>query len=96
MKQKSSKTKSRRLENVLDFARLVRKMVQLMWQAQPTCFTGVMLLQMTQSVIPLGSAWLTKLLFDSLARSLKGADSIGLPSGLMLLLAGLAALTIAN
>ena len=57
----------------------VMEILHISWQAQPACFTGLLLGDLLLSVIPVGRAWLTKLLFDLLAQSFQegGAASIG-------------------
>jgi ATP-binding cassette, subfamily B, bacterial len=69
-------------------------MLNLAFKAQPACFTGLVLLEGVQSVVPLASAWLTKLLIDRLAQSLTGSVGSGLSSDLLLLLVGQAVLAI--
>ena len=64
----------------------IQKIIVLSWKAQPVCFTGVVLLELIQSFIPVGSAWITKLIFDLLAKNLNtGPDKKDLSTLLMLL-----------
>ena len=46
------------------------KMVTLAWQAQPLCFVGLLAVLLVQGLIPLGTAWLMKVLFDLLSQAL--------------------------
>jgi ATP-binding cassette subfamily B protein len=70
------------------------QMPRLAWEAQPACLVGLLLLELTQALTPLGSAWLTKLLFDRLAAGGLASGQGQLSQTLLLLLLGLAALLI--
>ncbi|MEO8970137.1 MAG: ABC transporter ATP-binding protein [Ktedonobacteraceae bacterium] len=83
-----------RLKNAHGFVAAIFKMSQLIWQAQPACFVGLIVLKALQGLMPLATAWLTKLLFDLLARSLQGGGTASLPQGLLLLLAAQAGLSL--
>ena len=52
------------------------KMVALAWQAQPMCFAGLLAVLFIQGLIPLGTAWLTKVLFDLLSQALLHRQAI--------------------
>lgn len=45
-------------------------MITMPWQAQPICFVGLLVIIVLQGLIPLGTAWLTKFLFDLLSQSI--------------------------
>lgn len=62
-------------------------LVKLVWLAYPTSFVIVILLTIIQGVIPLATAWLTKLLFDLLAQAFQNANNINWSSLAMLLAA---------
>ncbi len=62
----------RRVSAVIRFARQTGQLVALAWQAQPACFSGVLVLNVTQGLVPVATAWVTKLLFDLLAQALQG------------------------
>lgn len=49
----------------------ITQMSTLAWQAQPVCFVGLIILQLLQGLFPLGTAWLSKILFDLLGQSLQ-------------------------
>ena len=55
---------------VIRFARQTGQLVALAWHAQPACFIGVLVLNVTQGLVPVATAWVTKLLFDLLAQAL--------------------------
>lgn len=46
------------------------KMIMLAWQAHPLCFAGLLAVLLVQGLIPLGTAWLMKVLFDLLSQAL--------------------------
>ncbi len=48
----------------------IRQMVQLAWRAYPVGLIGIIALEIAQGLFPLGLAWVTKGLFDALARLL--------------------------
>lgn len=85
-----------RLQRVKAFAKAGVSMIELAWQAAPHSFVGLVLIELVQGVIPLLSAWLTKLLFDQLALGIAQPDATMLPTDLLLLLAGLAGLSTAS
>ena len=52
-------------------------MLRLAWQAQPAVFGGLILLTTLQGLVPLTTAWLTKVLFDRLVPALQGDVTLG-------------------
>jgi len=58
--------------NILHTARAFGQMTILLWRSQPRQFLCLLLLDALQSLFPLASAWITKLLFDVLAKGLQG------------------------
>ena len=60
----------RRLKAIPQVVSTIGTMVMTVWQAYPIGFLGMLLLQLLQGLLPVGTAWITKLLFDSLAHSL--------------------------
>lgn len=62
--------------NVHKLSKLVINILTLMWQAQPSAFCGTILLNILQGLLPLATAWITKLLFDLLALRLAGAVAV--------------------
>ncbi len=46
------------------------QMVPLVWQAQPICFVGLSIVLLVQGLLPLATAWLTKVLFDLLSEGI--------------------------
>lgn len=46
------------------------QMVTLVWQAQPICFVGLSSMLLIQGLLPLATAWLTKVLFDLLSEGI--------------------------
>ncbi|MEM8534968.1 MAG: ABC transporter ATP-binding protein [Chloroflexota bacterium] len=57
------------------FAAIIQ-MVKLAWEAHRVIFAGLILLTIVQAFIPLGTAWITKLIFDNLAALLQGTQSV--------------------
>lgn len=86
----------RRFQHVYSLFAAFGDMLGLAWQAQPACFAGLLLIDCVQSIIPIGHAWLTKLIFDLLAQSLPRGTAGNLPTNLILLLAGQAVLAFLN
>jgi ATP-binding cassette subfamily B protein len=85
-----------RLKNAPGIAATIFKMSKLAWQAQPACFVGLIILKIIQGLVPLALAWLTKVLFDLLARSLQGGKVAHLSQDLLLLLAAQTGLSLMN
>lgn len=69
---------SRRGFHVPHFMASLGRMLGLVWQAQPAIFLSLILLTALQGVVPLLTAWVTKLLFDLLALVLQGSSSVDL------------------
>jgi ATP-binding cassette subfamily B protein len=69
-------------------------MTRLVWQAYPAGFVGLLLLTLVQGLVPLGTAWLTKVLFDWLALVVRGDLATPPVEELAFLLLAQAALTI--
>jgi ATP-binding cassette subfamily B protein len=86
----------RRLEQVSSFATSTFKIVALAWRAYPAAFAGILLLDLVQGLVPIGVAWLTKLLFDLLVRVTQGIAQPTLSPDMLLLLLALAGLAIIN
>lgn len=76
--------------------RAVFGMARLAWQAQPACFTGIILTNVLQGFSPLAIAWVTKLLFDLLFQGLQSGLGISLIRDFLPLLILQAALLIFN
>lgn len=74
----------------------VGMMLQALWQASPLGLLSLVGLQCLQGVLPLGSAWLTRLLFDSLVAHKTGNTwlFLGLSQSVVWLLLCLTGLTI--
>lgn len=68
------------------FTQALFHMSQMAWRAYPIGFVGINLLHIAQGLVPLGTAWLTKALFDILAEALRGGGTEALFESLLLLL----------
>lgn len=75
------------LKSVLRFPRAIKALLALVWQIYPVGLSGLLLLEMAQGALPLGKAWIIKLLFDLLATMLQGGQEIALSTPLRLLVA---------
>jgi len=53
----------------------IKEMSLLAWQAQPTIFTTLILLQFIQGMVPVITAWVTKEIFDLLASAMQNGAS---------------------
>lgn len=84
------------LRRMAHFVKTSLQMGKLAWEAHPASFIGLILLELLQGLIPLATAWLTKLLFDLLVNSLHGGTTVGLPQELIFLLIAQAGLSILN
>jgi len=62
---------------LISTAKAFKRMVILAWRAHPYCFLGLILIDILQGFIPLALAWITKLLFDLLAKGLQGQVFFG-------------------
>lgn len=74
------------LQHPPQFIASLGRMLGLAWQAQPIIFLSLILLTALQGVVPLITAWITKLLFDLLALVLQGGGSVDLARNLALLI----------
>lgn len=45
-------------------------MIIMPWQAQPLCFVGLIIVIILQGLVPLGTAWVMKVLFDLLSQNI--------------------------
>src|SRR5687767_1893858 len=84
----------RRLGRAPALIRAVLSMAHLAWQAQPHAFGLLLGLQLLEATLPIGSAWLAKLLFDHVAQAIVAGSTAGLPARLIPLLAAQVALTV--
>ncbi|MCA9946863.1 MAG: ABC transporter ATP-binding protein [Anaerolineales bacterium] len=75
--------------NKYDFSRLaiIINILNLMWQAQPYALCGTVLLNILQGLLPLTTAWVTKLLFDLLAQRLASSAAFNWTALLWLVVA---------
>ncbi len=74
------------LQAVSRYAGAVWQLVALAWQAQPASFSGLLVLNVTQGLVPVATAWVTKLLFDLLAQALQGSTPSNLVASVLPLL----------
>ncbi len=65
----------RRFQSLLSVFRSGGQMALQAWHSQPWCFTGLILVEILQGLVPLGVAWITKVLFDWLAQSIRSGAS---------------------
>lgn len=88
---------SQRFKILCQMVANARSMLLVIWQAYPAGLLVMIFVQLLQGLLPLGTAWITKLLFDALARNLAshstGAGLFGIPQIVLLLLFELAILT---
>lgn len=70
------------------------KVAIMAWQAQPLCFFGYIFTLIIQGLIPMATAWLTKILFDLLSQSLHDRTMSLLLQKLLILLIAQACLII--
>jgi ATP-binding cassette, subfamily B, bacterial len=79
-----------RLKAVSTLLRTVGAMLLVIWRIYPRGFLCMIFFQVVQGLFPLGTAWITKLLFDALAQSLAlsvpHASSLPLPQMVVFLL----------
>jgi ATP-binding cassette subfamily B protein len=81
-----------RLTHLPGFLSTVGRMIRTLWQAHPLGLLSLLLLQGVQGFLPLGAAWVMKLLLDLVAHGLGSKTGTGaLLTGLLILL-GLRAL----
>ncbi|HRQ38667.1 MAG TPA: ABC transporter ATP-binding protein [Chloroflexota bacterium] len=74
------------------FTAVTFHMLRLAWQAQPFICLALVLFTVVQGILPLATAWLTKLLFDLLALVIQGDFSPDQTRQLVLILVGQALL----
>jgi ATP-binding cassette subfamily B protein len=90
---------------VTNFLHSLGQMVKLAWDIYPLGLLTIIALDILQGLVPLGTAWITKLLFDQLAlvleiglpvgsASASSATSLSLPQNILLLLIAQVILTI--
>ncbi len=77
-----------------DFFRSLFQIFGLVWQAYPLACFGTLLITVLQGLLPLATAWITKILFDWLAQRLAGNTTV-INDQLFWLLAAQAVLTVA-
>ena len=63
--------------NIKQFVQVIAQMLHLAWQAYPPACIGSILFTVVQGLLPLASAWVTKVLFDWLAQRLTGNAASG-------------------
>lgn len=86
-------TIQRWLKAAWDFVNTIFKMVIMVWVARPLYFVGFIVVLSIQGLIPLGTAWITKALFDLLSHSIFYRQATPtLPQHLVLLLVAQAGL----
>lgn len=84
-----------RLRGIREAARSARLMVLAVWHAYPAGLLFMLLAQIVQGLFPLGTAWLTKWLFDLLTSPhSQRPGAFGVPQQILFLLLCLAILTI--
>lgn len=81
---------------VSSFIMTISRMITFVWHVQPACFVGLLVIMLVQGVIPLGTAWLIKILFDLLGQSLQRQVVPTLWQHLLFLLMAQAGLTIVS
>jgi ATP-binding cassette subfamily B protein len=84
------------VRSALDLLITIGHMCQLAWQAHPAIFLLLIASHILQGLVPLALAWITKALFDLLARSLQGHAPTHLVTMLVLLLTLQALVTMTN
>jgi ATP-binding cassette subfamily B protein len=84
------------LERIPRYIQAVFDMLALAWRAQPFIFLALLLLTAMQGLLPLATAWLTKLLFDLLAVGLLDGLTSGLAYDLAIILTGQASLMVVS
>jgi len=67
---------SSRFKGVRQFFSALLVMLGLAWQAHPLALSGLVILTTLQGLVPLATAWLTKILFDRLALALQGEAAL--------------------
>lgn len=59
------------LKKISDLIKSSREMIALVWQSQPLSVFGLISIEIIQGLLPLATAWLTKIIFDLLAQTLQ-------------------------
>jgi len=77
-----------------EFALAVRNMFLLAWRAHAVCFVGILVCELSQSLLTLASAWLTKTLIDVLFLNAQVTGTSRLPQQVLLLLGAQAGITV--
>jgi hypothetical protein len=81
-----------RWQQIPRFTASIVTMLHLAWQAQPLICLGLVLFSLLQGILPLATAWLTKLLFDLLGVAFQDDFSPEMIRQLALILVGQACL----
>jgi ATP-binding cassette subfamily B protein len=84
-----------RFNKSTNYMSIIFKMSKQAWQAQPICSLGMIALELLRGLVPLANAWLMKILFDLLAKSIHGSIN-NLPQKLLLLLAAQIGISVVN
>lgn len=61
-------------------------MIKLVWDSQPLIFCGLVLLTITQGILPVAGSWITKTIFDLLGMILKNGSSEQLLKHILIIL----------
>ncbi len=65
---------------------LFGRMCKIAWQTSPKSTIGLLLIRAAQSLLPLATAWITKILFDILSQNLGAGSNIQFPKVIFMLL----------
>ncbi len=76
----------RLISQISKFFPAVFDITMIAWRTNRLSFAGLLLIEILQGILPLGSAWIVKVLFDSLVKSFQAGPFIELPENLLLLL----------
>lgn len=74
------------LKSILRILEIVSSMAKLVWNTHPASFLGMLFLEFVQGILPLGTAWATKMIFDSLSENIDKNSSSSVPSLIIFLL----------
>ena len=85
-----------RLRRIAVAMATVCRMGVMAWQAYPLGFVGLLGLELVQGLVPLATAWVTKVVFDSLSRSVRDGVAIAPPRALLPLLGAQVLLMVAG
>ncbi len=69
-------------------------MLKLSWNTYPIGLVGIVALELMRGLLPLGTAWLAKAIFDLIAEAIRAKASFALPPDLLTLLVAQAILTV--